>query len=181
MLNLVEQPGFDYGYPKSNPKLGLWCPLFDCFLMVGDDYNHLADIQLLTSSKILTMLVELEISSNDSNMIDNEVCSNWTIPEPESINFTLVFKKINTGVPSFPISAKVLNNPEEVNKIQVWFTFVSSWVTQLNNRSKLNRAIKFINFVMDINPDDQLKQKIYKILLLGDDCDTINKQIKQLL
>jgi hypothetical protein len=179
MLNLVEQPGFDYGYPKPNPKFGLWCPLFDCFLMVGHDFMLLSDVQLITNSKILTVLVELDSLTNP-NIIDNEVCASWTIQDSNLINFTLIFKKIDS-VPKFSICAKVLNNLEEVNQMQVWFTFVSGWVTKLNNNFRLNRAIKFINVVMNIEPCDQVKQQIYKLLLLGNDIELVNQQINHLI
>jgi hypothetical protein len=180
MLNLVEQPGFDYGYPNPNPKFGLWCPLFDCFLMVGHDYNILSEVQLLTSSKLITNIVELILPESNVNIIDNEVCSSWTILDSELINFTLVFKK-TTSIPKFSIIHKDLDNSEEVNKIQAWFIFVSHWVTQLHNMSVKTRTVTFINSVMNIGPADQIKQKIYKILLLGEDIDTVNNQINQVI
>jgi hypothetical protein len=180
MLNLVEQPGFDYGYPKPSPKLGLWCPLFDCFLMVGHDYNILSDVQLLTSSKIITILIQLNLPATESNIIDNEVCSSWTLLDSESINFTFVFKKIN-DVPTSEIQPKLVVDLEEVNKLQVWFIFVNNWVTHLSHRSNSNRAIKFIDFVMGNPTPDQVKQQIYKILLLEDSINIANNQINQLL
>jgi hypothetical protein len=180
MLNLIDQPGFDYGYPKPTTKFGLWCPLFDCFLMVGHDFNLLSDVQLLTSSKVITMLIELDLLTADINVIDNEVCASWTVTNSELINFTLIFKKINS-IPTLPIQPKLVDFPEEVNKMQVWFIFVSHWVAQLNEQNNADRAVKFINFVMGVNLPDQKKQQIYKILLLENDIDTANNQIKQLL
>jgi hypothetical protein len=180
VLNLIEQPGFDYGYPKLNQKFGLWCPLFDCFLMVGHDLDQLADVQLLTSSKVITILIELDLLTTDVNIIDNEVCSLWTVTDSELINFTLIFKKINS-IPVLSIQPKSVDNPEEVNKMQVWFIFVNHWVAQLNKQNYADLAVKFINFVMGINLPDQPKQQIYKILLLEDHIDTANNQIKQLL
>jgi len=180
MLNLIDQPGFDYGYPKLTPKFGLWCPLFDCFLMVGHDFNLLADVQLLTSSKVITILIKLDLLATDVNVIDNEVCSSWTVTDSELVNFTLIFKKINS-TPILSIQPKSVDNPEEVNKMQVWFIFVNHWVSQLNEQNNGNLAVKFINFVMGINLPDQPKQQIYKILLLEDNIDTANNQIKKLL
>jgi len=180
MLNLVEQPGFDYGYLKPSPKLGLWCPLFDCFLMVGHDYNLLSDVQLLTSSKIITVLVKLDLPTVDCNLIDNEVCSMWTVLDSELINFTLVFKKIN-DIPALSIKPTLVGELEEVNKIQAWFIFVSHWVTQLTVQCNSNRAITFIDFVMGNPTLDQVKQQIYKILLLEDNINTANNQINQIL
>lgn len=180
MLNLVEQPGFDYGYPKPSPKLGLWCPLFDCFLIVGHDYNLLSDVQLLTSSKLVTVLVKLDLTATDCNIIDNEVCSSWTLLDSELINFTLVFKKIN-DIPTSAIQPKLVAELEEVNKLQAWFIFVSNWVTHLTNRSNAGRAITFIDFVMGNTSVDLVKQQIYKILLLEDNVNTASSQINLII
>jgi hypothetical protein len=100
--------------------------------------------------------------------------------DSELINFTLIFKKINF-IPKSSIQPKVLDNPEEVNKIQTWFVFVNYWVSRLYHHPNHNRAVEFINFVMNVGPQDHTKQQIYKILLISDDINFASNQIKQLL
>lgn len=179
MLNLTEQPGFDYGYANSN--FGLWCPLFDCFLLVGHDQNLLREVQLLISSKILTIIIELELEHLNKNIIDNEICSNWTIENTELVNFTLTFKN-NSMSPKSKIIPKQLDDPEEVNCMQIWITFVIYWINYLKNIEKQNYVKTFVNFVFFLNNDTNvLKQKIYKILLINDNIELSQEEIKKIL
>jgi hypothetical protein len=179
MLNLTEQLGFDYGYANSN--FGLWCPLFDCFLLVGHDQNLLSEVQLLISSKILTIIIELELGHLNKNIIDNEICSNWTIENTELVNFTLTFKD-NSMSPKSKIIPKQLDDPEEVNRMQIWITFVIYWIKYLKNIEKQNYVKTFVNFVFFSNNNtNRLKQKIYKILLINDNIELSQEEIKKIL
>ena len=180
MLNLVEQPVFDYGYPKPYPKFGLWCPLFDCFLMVGHDYNLLAEIQLLTCAKIVTIIIELSLPTEEFNIIDNEVCSQWSVAEVESINFTSIFKRI-TDTPKSSIVPKLLDNSKEVNQVQCWFIFVARWVNWCTDNASINRIQTFVDFTTNIQPQNQVKQQIYKILLTNDTIVVAQQQIDQII
>lgn len=180
MQNSVQRTSLDHDSSTASSKFGLWCPLFDCFLMVGTNHNLLAEVQLLTSSKVVTILTELDLQDLDPNSVNNQVCSSWTVSIPESINFTLVWKRINS-IPTSTIQPKKVSNLQEVDKMQAWFVFVGHWVSQLYDNINHNRDVEFINFVMNDSTPNSTKQQIYKMLLLGDDVVDVTNQIEKIL
>jgi hypothetical protein len=182
VLDLVNQPGFEYGLPPEadDSWFGLWCPLLDCFLLVNHDFKLLQQIQTLTLSKILTVIVKLDSNLHKKNVIDNGCASGWTVTNPEEINFTLVLRpnfyqdKIKNIMPS------TLSSPEEVYRVQTWMIFVWRWIKYIDHNIS-NPFVDFTGFVLDLGSNNQLQKKIYQILLLEDDPIHAENLIKQLI
>jgi hypothetical protein len=171
----------DLEYPRpASPKCyALWCPLLDCFLWVHTDLDLLREIQLLSSSKILTVPVELDINLLLDNVLDNFCCTGWTVQDPDLINFTFVYQKPNQVWPC-AITPALATDTDPAQKIQSWIRFLIKWMTWVAHHEQPNRVKNFICAVMDL-PMVSLKQKIYKILLLSHDQDTAEQHIQQIV
>jgi hypothetical protein len=169
------------GYPTFEPPkwYGLWCPTLDCFLFVHFDLDLLLEIQLLASSKILTVPVNLDIELAKNNTLDNSCCINWTVTDPEKINFTFVYQK-QDQIWSVDVQASKLRDIAEAQKVHAWFMFLLDWICWIDDNSAINNRVKnFINYVLELQEPD-LKQKIYKILLLSATQQEATDQITQL-
>jgi hypothetical protein len=181
MLNLVDLPGFKYGNPPAvSLWYGLWCPLTDCFILVSYDLKQLKQIQALTVSKLLTVLVELDPQLYQNNTIDNLCACDWTLTDSEAINFTLVLKKEFCYNSVKQIQPSVLKNPQQVKKIQTWFIFVWYWVDYID-RCLSNSFNELVASVFDISTVGVFQKEIYKILLLEHDPSTAEEKIKKVL
>ena len=168
----------DLEYPRPAPPkcYALWCPLLDCFLWVHTNIDFLLEIQLLSSSKILTVPVELNIDLLWQNDLDNSCCLNWTVQDPDLINFTFVYQKPN-HVWTCQAQLMTNNSKTESMEIQNWIRFLIKWVNWVKNKEEPQRIKNFICFTMNL-PNSTLKQKIYKILLLAHSQDEAEKQIQ---
>lgn len=184
MNSPLVSKSFDFGYPNFEPPhwYGLWCPVLDCFMLVHYDLNLLLEIQLLASTKILTVPVELDIELAKQQTIDNQCCVGWTVQDPESINFTFVYQKPKQIWPVV-IQPSDPKNLDESTQVQSWFVFLLEWANWLKNYPGINidtRVKNFICHVMDL-PRVDYKQKIYKILLLAKDQPQAEQELKQFL
>jgi hypothetical protein len=181
MLDLSIQPGFDYGVlqEKELEWFGLWCPLLDCFLLVHRDFELLRRIHLLAMSKILTVIVNLNPELGKQNLIDNSCASLWTVPNPEEINFTMIFKEKSYVKSIESIIPKIVNNPEEVNIFQSWLIFLMKWVKYIDSISRPDR--EFMEYVMGYPAADNIKQKIYQALVIENDIMTAENLIHELI
>lgn len=172
----------DLGYPTQEPPkwYGLWCPLLDCFMFVHWNLDLLLELQLLSSSKVLTVPVELNIKLAETNALDNSCCINWTVTNPEKINFTFVYQKPNQIWP-VEVQLSKLRDQTETKEVHNWFMFLLKWVDWIKNNSSINNRVKnFISYVMQLSEPD-FKQKIYKILLLANNQTEANEQINHLI
>lgn len=181
MQDLMALPEFDYGCPSFEQKwFALWCPLLDCFVLVSDNLPQLTKIQALTVSKILTVLVRLDLELHENNIIDNSCACNWTLPETEAINFTLVLRKnFHQHTVSHIIPSTIQDN-EQVNQVQVWLFFVWRWIKYIENHLSDHFSDMAVS-VFDCELPTPLSKNIYKILLLHTDPVEAEKHIQELI
>ena len=179
---LHDLPGFEYGLPPTTEKtwFGLWCPLFDCFLLVSYDFEMLQKIQILAIGKILTVIVKLDYSLCENNIIDNTCAANWTLPEDEIIHITMVTKRSFHTDKIHNIVAKTVNNLEEIEQVQVWLIFLMRWIKYIQQH--LTRPINDLTgFILGDAAASQLQKQVYQVLLLECDTAQAEEKIAQLL
>jgi hypothetical protein len=174
--DFTDQLGFEYGYPDLDPAwYGLWSPRFDCFVMVHWNLDILTEIQILTSSKIVTRTVELDKELYKKNIIDNYCCHNWTSIDPEITKFNSFYNRV-------PPKCKIVEKNKDCDpalvEIQNWLNLSLYSINKLKSLPKIKL---FVEYLFDIPQPADTKKQIYKILLLAEDFDTAKKQIQQIL
>jgi hypothetical protein len=180
-MHFAQLPDFEYGYPPPEPTpwFGLWCPLLDCIVLVSYKLNHLQKIQALTVSKILTVIVRLDHKLYQNNQIDNTCASNWTIEDPELINFTAVIKKNFYNSDCCNIVPSSLTNISEVNKFQTWLFFVWRWVKYLDGIA--DPFVDLPGYAWSELDHNKLSKHIYQVLFLEHDPVSAEATIQQLI
>ena len=180
MQSLIELPEFSYGYPPLKAEwFGLWSPVLDCFLLVDNNFLHLTKTQVLTFSKVLTVIVGLDEKLAKNNVIDNSCASAWTLLDPDTTNFTLRCDN------SFPekiiknLQSSQINNCVEVNQIQSWFIFVLYWIKKIETVDDL--SVSIATFVFDGNLKGTVQQQIYHTLMLENNPDVARSYINKIL
>jgi len=173
--DFTDQFEIEYGYPDLEPAwYGLWSPKFDCFVMVHWNLQALTEIQILSSSKIITRIVELDKELYQKNILDNTCCHNWTSLDPEITKFNSFYNR----VPKCKIVATNKEPDPRISEIQNWLNFSLYCI----NRLRLLPVTKsFVENLFDLPQQTDPKKQIYKILLLADDLPLAKKQIQQIL
>jgi hypothetical protein len=178
--SLIELPEFSYGYPSTGPEwFGLWSPVLDCFLLVGDNFLHLKKTQALTFSKVLTVIVKLDEKLAKNNVIDNSCASAWTLLDPDTINFNLRFHQ------KFPekiienLQPSQINSCAKVNQLQSWFIFVLHWIKKIETFD--DPFVSLATFAFDGNLKGTVTQQIYHTLMLENNSDVARSCINRIL
>jgi hypothetical protein len=174
--DFTDQLVVEYGYPDLDPAwYGLWSPRFDCFVMVHWNLDLLKDIHFLSSSKILTAIVELDKELYKKSIIDNYCCHNWTSVDPEITKFNSFDNLIP---PKCKIVANNKDRHPELVEIQSWLNLSHYCINKLKSLPKIKLLVENL-FDLSQHPDP--KKQIYKILLLTQDFKTAKHQIQQIL
>ena len=178
MQDFTNQLGFEYGYPDLDPAwYGLWSPRFDCFVMVHWDLDLLKNIHFLSSSKILTAIVELDKELYQKNIVDNTCCQNWTCLYPETTNFLALYKSISPRLPSSQIVPTQKDPDPEVFQMKIWLHYILYCIKKIHNHSIQSK----VENLFDLEQSPDIKKQIYKLLLLTDDLTTAKKYISKIL
>jgi len=180
MQNLISLPGYDPGYPDPEPKWwALWSPKFDCLVLVHWDFNILNTARILTISKIVTHIVELDTDLYKNNIIDNSCCQNWTVENPALIEINNLDRwktipKCNV-IESNDNSAK-----SDIFQTQSWFIFILYCLKKLENHEGIHTAFGLVEEIFDLTKRKNIKKQLFQILLLNEDLDLAKKQVAQL-
>jgi hypothetical protein len=178
MQNLISLPGFDLGYPNLEPQWwALWSPKFDCFVLVHWDLGILKTAKVLTDSKIVTHLVELDAALYEKNIIDNSCCQNWTVENPALIEINNInWEKIT----KCNIIKSNSNSAEsDIFQIQSWFIFILYCLKEVENHTD------WLGFTMaeemcDLTTRQDTKKQLFQILFFNEDLESAQKQVCQL-
>jgi hypothetical protein len=174
--DFTDQLVVEYGYPDLDPIwYGLWSPRFDCFVMVHWNLETLTEIQILTSSKIVTRIVELDKELYKKSIIDNYCCHNWTSVDPELTKFNSFYNRIP---PKCQIVANNKDIDPELVEIQSWLNLCLYCINKLKLLPKIQL---FVENLFDLPHHTDPKKQIYKILLLSQDFNTAKNQIQHIL
>jgi hypothetical protein len=179
MQNLISLPGFDTGYPNSEPKWwGLWSPKFDCFVLVHWDFDILKTAKVLTGSKIVTHLVELDADLYKKNIIDNSCCQNWTVENPSLIEINNIhWKKITK---CNVIKSNADSNESDIFQIQSWFIFILYCLKKIEKYTELDTGFIMAEEMFDLPKRKNIKKQLFQILFLNEDLKSAQKQVDQL-
>jgi hypothetical protein len=186
---------FDWGMPSTNQEhqFGLWEPVLDRFLLVGVDPQNINDLRMIASSRYLLFVCDLSEAANYTpNLLDNSCCENWTLSNKKSIELGKFARHIN------PVKVEELilchsNIEWNVESEKSWLLFAYHWLKFLKHL-KVNsqwyfydRFIKnFIHTSIDKTSDyydhiENTEKFIIKSLYLGQDIDTVDKEITDFL
>lgn len=92
---MINSSYFFHGAAVDNPGLyrqyGLYNPMLDCFVLTHSDSTMLQLLSKLFSSRYYLTLCRLDLAQNfNKNLIDNSVCTNWTVGNTDQILFTKI-------------------------------------------------------------------------------------------
>ena len=187
---------FTYGYP-ANPQLGiygLYQPVLNCFLLVLPDYPEVgAKLTAVLSSRYLLQPVFLNQASNYThNIIDNNVCENWTFSNIHQVparSLMCNFKTINAEqlIPTtVTVAWNIKQEKQWVQFCVFWLRFIrdleNSGICGLWIDQELGNNSFFEMFGPVIPPEIKIFiDQTVKLLYLGQDLETTEQQIMNLL
>ena len=88
ITSVVEHTYFRLGLPRdsNSPHLALYQPVLDRFLLVLDDLEIAQEVRLLANGRYVLHVCDLRTAVNyTANLIDNTVCQNWSLSNPQDI------------------------------------------------------------------------------------------------
>jgi hypothetical protein len=187
---------FTYGYGPDlrNSVYGLYQPVLNCFLIVFPDY-HLVGPQLtaILSSRYVLQPVQLDTANNYvHNIIDNEICENWTISNLDEISPNEIMTRVNVLladqlIPTTP--AKSI----QIEKEKQWAQFCLFWVRFIRAECQFGAAGLWIDDQigsLDIfnvfepvlfSSNREVVTKIMSLLYLGQDLEKTEQAIFDLV
>jgi hypothetical protein len=185
---------FTYGYNPDlrNPIYGLYQPVLNCFLIVFPDYDTIIGPQLtaILSSRYLLQPVQLNTADNYThNIIDNEICENWTISNLSEIPTRSIIAKVTVVPAARLIPTSPVTGPIQLAKEKQWAQFCLFWLRFINSQCHIPAAGVWIDNLignLDIfNIFDPLLPENYKhfisttmqLLYLGQDVQTTEQAI----
>jgi hypothetical protein len=188
---------FTYGYsPDSrNPIYGLYQPVLNCFLIVFPDYDSVGPkLTAILSSRYLLQPVRIDVADNYThNVIDNEICENWTI---SNLNEILPNHIITAGIKVIQANQLLPSthaNYAQIKKEKQWTQFCLFWLRFIAFDSQHGSAGLWIDHqigALDIfnvfepllSPDyDKFVQKTMSLLYLGQDLAKTEQEIISLV
>jgi hypothetical protein len=183
---------FTYGYSTDlrNPIYGLYQPVLDCFLIVFPDYDSVGpQLAAILSSRYLLQPICINTANNYShNIIDNEVCENWTILNKNDVPTRSIITRLTV------ISANQLIPASEVTVTQIkkekqWAQFCLFWLRFIKSEYYLSAAgmwiddqignLDIFNVFEPLLPVNykQFIAKTMQLLYLGQDIQKIEQAI----
>jgi hypothetical protein len=124
---------FTYGYSPDlrNPMYGLYQPVLNCFLIVFPDYDIVGpQLASILSSRYLLQPIRIDSADNYAhNVIDNEVCENWTISNRNEIlpNDIMIGVKVLLANQLMPFTRPV-TELIQIAKEKQWAQFCLFWL-----------------------------------------------------
>ena len=187
---------FTYGYPLDTRMgiYGLYQPVLDCFLLVLPDYMDLGPrLTAILSSRYLLQPVFLSLASNYvHNIIDNEVCENWTFSNIHQVparSLMSNFKTINAE----QLVPTTVSVDWDIKQEKQWAQFCLFWLRFIVNLENngicglwIDQAIGNNSFFEQFGPVIQPEFKAFidqtiKLLYLGQDLESTEQKIMNLL
>ena len=124
---------FTYGYSPDlrNPMYGLYQPVLNCFLIVFSDYDAVGpQLASILSSRYLLQPIRIDSADNYThNVIDNEVCENWSISNYNEISPNDIIIGVNIILANqlIPIASPV-TGLIQIAKEKQWAQFCLFWL-----------------------------------------------------
>lgn len=183
---------FSSGLPEhpALPHIGLYNPVFDCFLITVGNEELAWDLKFLLSSRYSLYPMYLNTADNYQEIeIGNHNCQLWTATNARSINLLREFFDTPIGVCNLltPVVEENLNIDLEVEK--EWALLCLFWLTKISRfrlmqphytraDSNLNRFLEVSNLGYKVNLHQDEEKQILKLLYLGRDFTQVAKEIE---
>jgi len=186
---------FDWGIPGTDQEhqIGLWEPVLDRFLLISVDPQITNDIRMIASSRYLLFACDLTKATNYTpNLIDNSCCENWTLANKKSIEigkFTQYLNPIKVDELT-PCHSSVDWNVELEKS---WLMFAHHWLKFLKHLKVNSQWYSYDRFIKNFIDNsfsetsdyydhiEHTEKFILKSLYLGQDIDTVHKEITDFL
>ena len=194
LTNIKDFEFFNYGCPatSSDSVYGLYQPTLDCFIVVDPEIEVLKLAKVLLSSRYGLYIIELNKASNYSlNLIDNEICENWSIKNKNNISIG----KSMSAVDVIPAAELVTSCPKiewNVAEEKKWALTVNWWIRLVNNTSHhrykymvYDTTLKHMPGIANLDSYREnfyaTEQKIYETLYFGTDFDTTLSALENII
>jgi hypothetical protein len=184
---------FTHGYPEDPrmPIYALYQPVLDCFLVILPDYVTIGQLlAAVLSSRYLLQPVYLNLAENYvQNIIDNEVCHNWTFSNSDRVptrSLMIDFKLINA---ERLILCDTIHSLD-IEKEKQWVQFCAFWLRFITSTVKfgwwidlqIGRNSLFGMFESLADPKlQEFSDQVVKLLYLGRDIAVTEQAILTLL
>lgn len=173
---------FFHGAAVDNPGLycqyGLYTPMLDCFVLTHSDPKILQLLSKLFSSRYYLTLCRLDLAQNfNKNLIDNSVCTNWTVGNTDQILFTKIQSFTSKEIVVSQLKEKTHSVPADDLLIQdlEYLFAAASWLNLLEHQKYRTQLWPVVYSAFEeILPDQcglsephpykELCDKIYKII-----------------
>jgi len=174
---------YNLGCPSKigGAHIGLYQPIFDCFLLTLNDYLDAQEVMLIAASRYNLVAMDLTSATNYyPNIIDNICCEKWSVPAKDSVTEIayhefLNLHRIETLV---PISVENADIAAEKQYLQTVWHYVRYFNHELpeKNYSTAPRIKNFLRNVLGLYDSKNealinLKRAVMKELYLSQDLE----------
>jgi len=187
---------FTYGYPENSQSAvyGLYQPVLNCFLLILPDYFDVGpQLTAILSSRYMLQPIRISCASNyEHNIIDNEICQNWTISNLHQVTARslMVDCKMINAEQLIPTTVSV---DWDIEKEKQWMQFCVFWLRYIKSIEKPGYCGGWIDEQIGNNslfsvfdplakPEvREFAEQVTKLLYLGQDLTTTEQIIMSLL
>jgi hypothetical protein len=187
---------FTYGYP-ADPRMqiyGLYQPVLNCFLLVLPDYiDIIPRLATILSSRYLLQPVLLNLASNYThNIIDNEICHDWTFSNVHQVPTRSLMTKFEI-INAEQLIPTVVTVDWDIAKEKQWCQFCLFWlkfIRQLENEKFsglwMDQQLgdnSFFEMFGPVNSPEirRFVDQVIKLLYLGLDLESTEQAIMDLI
>jgi hypothetical protein len=172
---------FSYGYPEqpSGPVYALYQPVLECFLLVVNDIDTAQRLKAYAPARYQVTVVRIDQAVNYTpNLIDNEVCEQWTLVNKNDVN---LFENDSQGVViASELTPATIGVPWDLIKEKQWLLALMFYIKFFDQITK-DSYYKHVELAMNNLPlNDQLalgpkhiRESVLKEIYLGLDFNTI--------
>ena len=179
---------FVHGYPAvpTEPIYALYQPVLDCFVLLVPSKDLACKVKYILSSKYSTYVVRLDTAENfEQNLIDNEICEQWTLSNKNDIAIDIPFENAFTSAKKLCKTNHLIKwdrNKEKQRALICLF-----WVNMIEKTKQSQPYTDVDLYLKDVVQEnlDYTTQSFYdqilKILYLTDDAEQADQQLTELM
>jgi len=184
---------FVIGYPSDSnaPIYALYQPVLDCFLNVTESLELAQTIKLILSSRYDLHVCCISKANNYKiNLIDNEICENWTIGDRNTVSLTS-YPTDSPKVATIKNLQPTGTNNWNIDQEKQWIFLCIHWIlffkqfeqfTYYRDDLILNGFLELESIgSSQIDSIHNLKKQTMKLLYLGLDFTTTDQAIINLI
>lgn len=188
---------YDIGYPTmfGTCHIGLYQPVFDCFLLTLCNYSEAQvlglaqEVMLIASSRYNLVAVDLTSAENYCpNIIDNECCENWSVPVDNSFSEIhyhtfLKLRSVQTLLPSNTKNIDIALEKEYLQTVCYYVKYFSHTLLVKNPSFSIKQLLNDTLYLQTSTSQaiNCLKHTVMKELHLTQDLDLSKTYIESLI